>query len=154
MKKYFFLLMMALLGACTSQKLDPSTLPKDISLKPKDPSDSIELPKNIAADTTSLDPQTLKSLRLEIEKLATSEVCTDPTNWRMIPMGEKSCGGPERYIAYPKIVEHDLIEKVQSYTRLQTKYYKSHQVSSDCTMVLPPSKLACENGKSVFIYEK
>jgi hypothetical protein len=98
-------------------------------------------------------PITLDQLLVEINRLATSESCTNANYWTFTPVGSKPCGGPMSYVAYsPKIDEKRFLELVQAYTELQADFNKRTGASSDCALVQRPSGVICENSKAVLVY--
>lgn len=142
MKQLIFVAALVLSGtACKSKKVvdDPSTLPKDISLKPD---------KNFQNEQ---DTRTLAEMRDKINQLANSETCTDENDWRISPVGSKACGGPAAYIAYPKSKEDSIIPLIQNYTVEQSNFNKNYGIISDCMIVEPPTGLRCENGKVMLV---
>jgi len=65
-------------------------------------------------------------------------------------MGVKACGGPSEYIAFPKELKAEILEKIDAYTQKQMEYNQQNPMMSDCALVMPPTALECVNGKAVF----
>lgn len=127
--------------ACKSKKVadDPSTYPKDIALKPDNKLQSQE------------DARKLSDMREKINKLSSSEACTNENDWRVSPVGSKACGGPAAYIAYPKSKEDSIIPIIQNYTSAQSAFNQKYNIVSDCMMVEPPAGVRCVDGKAMLV---
>jgi hypothetical protein len=98
-------------------------------------------------------PIVMDQLWAEINQLATSQNCTNPSEWTFTPVGNKPCGGPMSYIAYSrKINEKRILELVQAYTEMQADFNKRTGAVSDCALVARPSGIICENSRAVLIY--
>ncbi|MGC4130030.1 MAG: hypothetical protein QM564_10875 [Bergeyella sp.] len=147
MKLVFTSIIFVLAVISCGSRINPDDLPKDIALKPEKPkiSDSTATEKDFDAGL----PKKMQELRDEIEELVSSVSCDDASQWRISPLGSKPCGGPARYIAYPKSKEKEILPKIKTYTELQTAYNKTNNLVSDCAVVLPPSGIKCENGNAV-----
>ncbi len=153
MKSVFvFFIFILLFASCGIKKSERENLPKDIALRQKPVSDSITVVKKEEFDPGAA--KKMQDLREEIESLIASETCTDISQWRISPLGAKPCGGPTKYIAYPKSKESEILSKIKDYTTLQTAYNKAHNLTSDCIIVLPPSGIKCENGYAVLVQSK
>ena len=123
----------------TKQTIDPDTLPKDISQKPKN------------GVSQQQDSKILQDLRSEIDEMIAKNPCVSSDKWRISPIGSKACGGPIAYLAYPISIEDEIIPKIQNYTQLNSDFNKKYDIVSDCMMVQPPSGIKCENGKAVLM---
>lgn len=88
----------------------------------------------------------------EIVRLAESVPCTNASEWKFTPMGNKACGGPARYIAYHQSVEREFLDLVERFTPLQKAYNEENNVISDCLLVGPPRTVQCEGGKAILVY--
>ena len=152
MKSFFcFLIFAVLCVSCGAKKINSDDLPKDISLKPERTKNT---DSTLVAEPEKFDPGSAKKmqdLREQIEELIASETCDDITKWRISPLGAKPCGGPAKYIAYPKSKESEILSKVKEYTELQSAYNKANGLMSDCALVPPPAGIQCENGKVVLV---
>lgn len=152
MKSFFgFSILVLLAVSCGSRKINTDDLPQDIALKParQKLTDSSSVVKKEEYDPGN--EKKMQDLREEIDKLIASEICSDPSEWRISPLGAKPCGGPAKYIAYPKSKESEILSKIQKYTELQTAYNKAKNLVSDCKIVPPPSGIECKNGYAVLI---
>lgn len=134
MKKTLALGMVSLMLSCTAKKTVHS-LPKDISQKP---------PREAQAD---IDAENIITLKTKIDSLASSVRCSNPSDWRISPIGSKPCGGPAAYMAYPKQLEEELLPMIRDYTQKQSDYNRKKGLLSDCAIVPAPSGIRCENGK-------
>jgi hypothetical protein len=94
----------------------------------------------------------LVAAQAEIIRLAESVPCTNASEWKFTPMGNKACGGPARYIAYHQSVERELLDLVEQFTLAQKAYNETNNVLSDCLLVGPPRTIQCEANKAVFVY--
>lgn len=88
----------------------------------------------------------------EIIQLSESVTCTNPSEWKFTPMGNKACGGPARYIAYHQRVEREFLDLVERFTSLQKTYNEQNNVLSDCLLVGPPRTIQCDANKAVLVY--
>ena len=94
----------------------------------------------------------LLSAQAEIIRLAESVPCTNASEWKFTPMGNKACGGPARYIAYHQSVEREFLDLVNRFTPLQKAYNEKNNVISDCLLVGPPRTIQCEANKALLVY--
>lgn len=130
--------------SCTSaKKISPEKLPKDISQYP--------VKAQNGKFTLQQEGENLRRQLVEIQTLAASKPCTDTSEWRITPVGSKSCGGPATYIAYHISVESEIIPMIQDYTRRQAHYNMEAGILSDCALVPQPSGIRCENGQAVLV---
>lgn len=88
----------------------------------------------------------------EIIQLSESVNCTNASEWKFTPMGNKACGGPARYIAYHQSVEREFLDLVERFTELQKAYNEQNNAVSDCMLVGPPRTIQCEGNKAVLVY--
>lgn len=143
MKLLHIVLASTLLLSCKSKKAvetDP-TLPKDISEKTEN---------NF---TQQQDSEDLTQIRAEIDSLIENTVCTNPSEWRISPIGAKACGGPASYLAYPIENEEEVLPLIQRYTELNSAFNKKYNIMSDCMLVTPPSGIDCSDGKAILKYD-
>ena len=94
----------------------------------------------------------LINAQAEIIRLAESVPCTNASEWKFTPMGNKACGGPARYIAYHQSVEREILDLVNRFTALQKAYNEKNNVISDCLLVGPPRTIQCEANKAILVY--
>lgn len=148
----FVLIFVAFLFSCTSTSINTDDLPKDVALKPQNenPNPDNSNPSTLAHDITE---KTLQDLRTEIEDIINSESCADASQWRISPLGSKPCGGPVRYIAYPKSKENQILSKIQAYNAGQSAYNKAKGLTSDCSVPATPTGIICKNNVAVLTYD-
>ncbi len=105
------------------------------------------------SDTKEYSLDELEELYAEIKSLASSQTCTNSSDWDFVALGSKPCGGPWEYIAYSnKIDVPDFLDKVKQYNQLQEEYNIEYNAYSDCMYVVAPNDVVCENGNPVFVY--
>lgn len=155
MKSIFGILVMsALLYSCGAKRMHADDLPKDISEKPA----HVHTSENINTDQNEIfdpnDEKKMQDLLNEIDALIVAETCSNAADWRISPLGAKPCGGPSKYIAYPKAKESEILPKIQQYNALQNAYNKANNLNSDCAIVPPPTGIECENGRAILIQSK
>jgi hypothetical protein len=99
------------------------------------------------------DQTELEQLYKDIEKSAQQFTCENAGDWKFTAIGSKACGGASSYIAYSvKIDESSFLKKVEQFTKLQADYNKKYGVFSDCSLVIQPKGVTCDNGKPKFTY--
>jgi len=99
------------------------------------------------------DLKALTNLGNEINVLVESSVCTDETECASIAFGIKPCGGPWGYLVYSNSIDTDeLIAKVERFNQMQNTYNLRYNITSDCSVVLPPDALICEDNKCKAVY--
>lgn len=119
---------------------DDSTLPKDIAERPAD------------ENSKKYDQALLDEMRTEIESVIAKEKCSKSSEWTFEAMGSKACGGPVKYIAYPKKIKDVVTPKISNYTQKMSDFNKKYDIVSDCMMIVEPTGVRCESGNAVFIY--
>lgn len=88
-----------------------------------------------------------------IENLAASSVCNESTECRFIALGSKPCGGPWSYIVYSTSIDINKLESlVEDYNKNEAVFNIKWGVISDCSFLLPPTSIICENNKCVAVY--
>ena len=109
---------------------------------------------NATENDQERDKQELDKLSKEIHAIADNSVCSDEYTCKYIGMGAKPCGGVWGYLVYSTSVnEEDLLEKVKRYNGMERKYNANYGIISDCSMVMPPDEVRCENGKCKAFYK-
>lgn len=145
MKRWFLAVFcMCFIYSCKTKSSDTSTLPKDISLMP-------ERTYGDSEEELAKEAERLRVIFKAIDSLANSKKCRNAKDWRISPLGSKTCGGPASYLAYHKSVEEEIIPKIQEYTRRQSAYNRKRNIFEDCTVETQPSDIICENGKAVLV---
>ncbi len=130
MKKFFLhipaivLCTTLMLVSCNSTKNLDTNLPIDIANRPAD------------EDSQKYDQAQLDKLKASIESETKGEECTNGDSWTFAPMGIKSCGGPQQYIAYPKKIEASILPRINEYTDKVRIFNEKYNIMSDC-MVIP-----------------
>lgn len=94
----------------------------------------------------------LKELENQIIALSESVPCTNSSEWKFTPMGNKACGGPVKYIAYHQSIESDFLDLVDKYTFQQDRYNRKNDVGSDCMLIAAPRTVTCEGNKPILVY--
>lgn len=98
--------------------------------------------------TKEEDLAALTALQEEIGLLVDSGVCSENSDCESIAFGSKACGGPKTYLVFSKSIDIVLLEqKVAIYNELENSFNKKWGIISDCSYVLPPTNVACVNGK-------
>jgi len=88
-----------------------------------------------------------------IEDLAASSICNESAECKFIALGSKPCGGPWNYIMYSTSIDVNKLESlVEDYNNNEAAFNLKWGVISDCSFVLPPTSVICENNKCVAVY--
>jgi len=111
----------------------------------------------VSCDLATTEPilitaEEILTAQAEIIRLSESVPCTNASEWKFTPMGNKACGGPARYIAYHQSVEREFLDLVERFTPLQKAYNEKNNVISDCLLVGPPRTIQCDGGKAILVY--
>ena len=100
-----------------------------------------------------LDLLAITKLAEEINALVETSICNDETECAFIAFGSKPCGGPLGYLAYSNSIDtEELISKVELFNQMQNSYNLRYNIVSDCSMILEPDGLICEDGKCKIVY--
>ena len=95
----------------------------------------------------------LNEMFSEIERLASTVICNDSSEWAFTSYGEKACGGPVGYIAYSTNIDTvHFLEKIEAHRIAQQKFNEKWRIISDCSLPAEPNGIVCENGNPVFEY--
>lgn len=95
----------------------------------------------------------LTALQEEIELLVDSGICSGNSNCEYIAFGSKACGGPKTYLVFSTSINVELLQqKVETYNALENSFNQKWGINSDCSFVLPPTRVECINGKCVAVY--
>ncbi|MGE5944275.1 MAG: hypothetical protein ACM31G_08045 [Flavobacteriales bacterium] len=107
-------------------------------------------------DSSSLieeDKKELASLQKTIQDLANASICSENTECKFIAFGSKACGGPKSYLIYSTSIDVKKLEMlVETYNQKDADFNRKYGVISDCSAVMPPNGLKCENNTCVAIY--
>ncbi len=86
--------------------------------------------------------------------LSESVACIDSNDWQFAGIGSKPCGGPTGYIAYSSAIDTaDFLSRLTAYNEAVRAYNESNGGLSDCAFVSPPTRIECEDGKAVLVYQ-
>jgi hypothetical protein len=103
--------------------------------------------------TKEEEQQELVALKQTIENLAETSVCNENTQCKFIAFGSKPCGGPWGYLIYSTSINVEELESmVADYNQKQADFNTKYSVISDCSAVMPPTSLTCENNTCIPIY--
>lgn len=127
------------LVSCNTTKNLDNNLPIDIANRPVD------------EDSQKYDQAQIDKLKASIESEAKGENCTNASDWTFAPMGVKSCGGPQQYIAYPKKIETSILPRINEYTDKVRVFNEKYNITSDCMMIMPPTSVKCIKGEARLI---
>lgn len=95
----------------------------------------------------------LNEMKITIENLAETSVCNENFECRYLALGSKPCGGPWGYLVYSTSIDTlKLTKLVENYNQLEKMMNTDCGLMSDCSMVMPPQQLTCENNKCIAIY--
>ncbi|WP_100613794.1 hypothetical protein [Confluentibacter citreus] len=99
------------------------------------------------------DKKELASLKKTIEDLANTSVCDENTQCKFIAFGSKPCGGAWSYLIYSTSIDVEKLEMlVEEYNQKNTDFNTKHGIISDCSAVMPPTGLKCENNTCIAVY--
>lgn len=81
--------------------------------------------------------QALNNLRILVE----SPHATKASSCKIIAVGHRPCGGPERYLIYSteKTDEAALLEQVEQYNELSKKFNQNEELYSTCEVIPKPN---------------
>jgi len=87
--------------------------------------------------------QNLEELGLEIRRMVKTPAADHPEQCKVVEMGHKPCGGPERYLLYSTKTmsdaeETEFLDKLRRYNQLSEKVSKQSDMVSDCQMLPEP----------------
>ena len=114
---------------------------------------SAQCEDDMAPPTQESEQQELASLKAEIENLTNTSVCGDSFECKDIAFGSKPCGGPWEYLIYSTSINIEQLEtKVQDYNEKEAAFNIKWGIASDCSFVLAPTSINCENNMCVAVY--
>lgn len=97
--------------------------------------------------------QTLNEMKLTIQNLADTSVCSEEFECRSLALGSKPCGGPWSYLVYSTSIDTlKLTKLVAAYNQFEKTMNTECGLMSDCAMVMPPQQLQCKNNTCIAIY--
>ena len=99
------------------------------------------------------DERELSSLRAEIQKMSDQVSCDNPADWKIVPIGSKACGGAGGFVIYSININTSLfLQKVADYNNKQKTFNIKWGIGSDCSIIIGPKSIICENGKPKLVY--
>ncbi|MCZ4225216.1 hypothetical protein [Pedobacter rhodius] len=103
--------------------------------------------------TKDAEEKELKALLNDIQAMADQISCDNPADWRIVPIGSKSCNGATNFIVYSAKINTSLfLQEVERYNQMQKAFNIKWQLISDCTIIMAPKSIECINGKPKLIY--
>jgi len=105
-------------------------------------------------DLTDVEKQinTIEELYQKLVTLSESEFCSIPDEWKAEPIGHKACGGPSSYLAYSIKIDTVMFLDLAKQHREESKILNDMMGNfSTCDYVPPPDRIACYNGKPIFL---
>lgn len=141
----------SMFSCAVSSTTNEENLPQDVALRPKHDHSEYEKNgsiKNQASTSVQQIQNELVSSKKEIDSLIATQTCDNPENWALAEFGAKPCGGPTSYLPYPKILEENLLEKINHYNQLSKDYNKAKGLVSDCALIAKPMAIICKDGKA------
>ncbi len=99
------------------------------------------------------DQAKVQELQAGILEIAQSVPCIDANDWKITPLGYKTCGGPVSYIAYPiEIDKSDFLQLVEVYRLSQKALIAKWDLASTCELPAVPEDVKCEDNQAVLVY--
>ena len=110
--------------------------------------------KKSESSSREIDRAKIDKLGQEILDRIDKISCDNAEDWRPEAFGAKSCGGPQKYIPYPKGADEsgELLDMIKAYNAAESEFNIKHMIPSDCNFILPPKELRCEDGKPFLYY--
>lgn len=100
-----------------------------------------------------VEKKAIDKLKSEIVTLAESSVCSEDNNCAFVGLGSKPCGGHWQYLIYSSSIDTvKLLTKVEDCNRLEKEFNKKWDILSDCSFVVPPDSVICDDGKCKAVY--
>lgn len=101
-----------------------------------------------------VEKRAMDKLAIEIKSMAEASICSEEFICNYIGLGAKPCGGNWEYLVYSSAINVVEFEtKIKAYNALEKKYNIKYGINSDCSLVMPPDGLICENGKCKAVYK-
>jgi hypothetical protein len=93
-----------------------------------------------AGQSQASDWAAIEKLEAEAKAIARASGCSNVSECRSAPVGEKACGGPRYFIPYCSKTTDSaaLYRKLDEVITAERAYNKKHNVVSTCEMRLPP----------------
>ncbi|MGX1024025.1 hypothetical protein [Psychroflexus sp. MBR-150] len=100
--------------------------------------------------TKNQEAKLLDEMFSEIENLALSQECDDPTEWRITSYGSKACGGPIGYLAYSINIDTvSFLNKIEKHRIAQQAFNEKWDIISDCSVPIQPESVICVDSKPI-----
>jgi hypothetical protein len=100
-----------------------------------------------------VEKKAIDKLKSEIVVLAESSICSEDNDCNFVGLGSKPCGGHWEYLVYSKSIDTiKFLAKVEDCNRLENEFNQKWGIISDCSFVVPPDSVICENGKCKAMY--
>jgi hypothetical protein len=108
---------------------------------------------NSALTTQEEEKKMIDKLKTEIVALVENSNCSEEYTCKFVGLGSKPCGGHWKYLLYSSAVDTiKLLTKVEDCNRLENDFNQKWGVISDCSFVMPPESVICEDGKCKAVY--
>ncbi len=103
--------------------------------------------------TQEVEKKVIDKLKTEIIALAGNSGCSEEYTCNFVDLGSKPCGGHWEYLLFSNSVDTTkLLVKVEDYNRLEKEFNQKWDIISDCSFVVPPDSVICEDGKCKALY--
>lgn len=100
-----------------------------------------------------VEKKAIDKLKSEIIVLAESSICSEDNDCNFVGLGSKPCGGHWEYLVYSNSIDTvKFLAKVEDCNRLENEFNQKWSIISDCSFVVPPDSVICENGKCKAMY--
>lgn len=100
-----------------------------------------------------VEKKAIDKLKSEIIVLAESSICSEDNDCNFVGLGSKPCGGHWEYLVYSNSIDTvKFLAKVEDCNRLENEFNQKWGIISDCSFVVPPDSVVCENGKCKAMY--
>jgi hypothetical protein len=100
-----------------------------------------------------VEKKAIDKLKSEIVVLAESSICSEDNDCNFVGLGSKPCGGHWEYLVYSNSIDTiKFLAKVEDCNRLENEFNQKWGIISDCSFVVPPDSVICENGKCKAMY--
>ena len=100
-----------------------------------------------------MEKKAIDKLKSEIVLMAESSVCSEHGECNFLGLGSKPCGGYWQYLMYSSSIDTaKLLAKAKDCNRLEKEFNQKWDIMSDCSFVVPPDYVICEDGKCKAVY--
>ena len=106
-----------------------------------------------ATTTRQEDFSQLQATFESIQAIVNEVSCVDGNQWRFTPFGEKACGGPQGFLAYPITIDTvDFLNRIEGYRLREEFLNKKWKIMSTCEVPPVPQSVDCVNDLPVIVY--